>query len=85
VSVGYSTATGGTATEAADYLSTSGTLTWTDADTTPKTFTVPVVGDGDVEGNETVSLALNTPNGATLGTPRTAILNIIDDDQAPAA
>jgi hypothetical protein len=84
VSVGYSTATGGTATEAADYLSTSGTLTWTDADVTPKTFTVPIGDDGEFEGNETVSLALNTPNGATLGTPRTATLNIIDDDQAPA-
>jgi Ca2+-binding RTX toxin-like protein len=81
--VSYTTASGGTATEGADYTFSSGSLNWADGDATPKTFSVPIINDGDVEGNETVDLALGNPGGAALGMRRTAVLNIVDNDQAP--
>jgi hypothetical protein len=84
VSVNYTTTAGGTATEGADYTFTSGTLTWADGDATPKAFSVPIINDTYIEGNESVGLALGNPaGGVTLGTPNTSALTIIDDDQAP--
>jgi hypothetical protein len=86
VSVAYTTRTGGTATEGADYTFTSGVLSWADGDATTKSFNVPINNDVEVEGNETISLALGNPaGGATLGTPSTAALTITDDDQPPGA
>ncbi len=82
VSVGYTTATGGTATEGADYTFTSGFLDWADGDTASKTFTVPIIDDTDVEGSETVNLSSRNPDGgATLGLPNTTVLTITDNDQ----
>lgn len=48
-----------------------------------QTFDLPICDDADVEGDETLDLALSLPNGATLGTPNTAILTIVDNDAAP--
>jgi hypothetical protein len=63
ISVGYTTATGGTATEGADYTFTSGFLDWAEGDTASKTFNVPIINDTDVEGNETLNLTLRNPDG----------------------
>jgi ribosomal protein L35AE/L33A len=84
--VGVSYATGnGTATAGSDYTGSSGTLSWANGDTASKTFNVPIINDSVHEGNETVNLSLSNPTGgATLGSPSTAILTIIDDDPAPA-
>ena len=80
VGVDYATSNG-TATAGADYTAASGTLSWPNGDTLDKTFTVDITDDGAVEGDETVDLALSAPTGgATLGTPATAVLTIIDDD-----
>lgn len=85
VGVSYSTSNG-TATAGSDYTSTSGSLSWADGDTTDKAFTVNVTDDGTVEGNETFDTALSSPTGgASLGTPNTAIVTIIDNDGAPPA
>jgi serralysin len=82
VSVNYTTTTGGTATEGADYTFTSGVLSWADGDVTTKAFSVPIINDAIVEGNETVSLALANPaGGVTLALPSAATLTIINDDQ----
>jgi YVTN family beta-propeller protein len=80
--VGASFATSdGTATAGSDYTAASGTLSWADGDSAPKTFVVPILQDALVEGNETVNLTLSAPTGgATLGAPSTAVLTIVDDD-----
>jgi hypothetical protein len=81
-SVNYA-ATAGTATAGADFTATSGTLNWADGDGAAKTFTVAILDDSVDEPNETVTLALSQATGATLGTPATATLTIVDND-APA-
>ncbi|HEX2951809.1 MAG TPA: carbohydrate-binding protein, partial [Armatimonadota bacterium] len=81
VSVNYTTSNG-TATAGTDYTTTSGTLTF-GAGVTSQTFSVPIIDDQSVEGNETVNLSLSNPTGgATLGSPTSAVLTIIDNDQS---
>ena len=80
VTVDYATADG-TAIAGADYATSTGTLSWSDGDAAPKSFTVPITNDVEVEGNETVDLALSNPTGgATLGSPTAAVLTITDND-----
>ena len=81
VAVNYATSNG-TATSGSDYSSTRGTLSWGNGDSANKTFSVPILDDSVDENNETVNLALSNPTGgATLGSPSTAVLTIIDDDE----
>jgi uncharacterized repeat protein (TIGR01451 family) len=77
--VDYATSDG-TANSPADYLSSSGTLHF-GAGETFKTFSVPIVDDVYVEGNETIALSLSNPTGgAFLGSPSIATLTIVDND-----
>ena len=79
VGVGYTT-TNGTATAGSDYTAASGSLSWADGETASKSFTVSILEDVLVEGNEIVNLTLsNATGGATLGTPATATLTIADN------
>lgn len=81
VSVSF-TNSDGTATQGADYGLRSGVRTFTAGDTADKTLTFPIIDDTDVEGNETVRVALLNPDGgATLGTQNTALLTIVDNDR----
>lgn len=64
VVVNYATADG-TATQPADYTSTSGTLTFTSGQTT-RTVTVPVNGDTVPEANETFFVNLSGATNATI-------------------
>ena len=74
-------ATGGVACGGTtDYITTSGTLNWANGDAASKTFTVTVCNDGVSESSETVNLALSNVTGATLGTPNTATLTILNSD-----
>ena len=83
VTVNYATSDG-TASAGADYVTTTGTLTF-GGGTTSLTFTVPVVNDTAAEGNETVTLSLSNPSGgATLGTQGSAVLTIVDDEPTVA-
>ncbi len=78
VTVDY-TATDGTATTAdADYTATSGTLTLP-AGTTTGQITVNVTGDTTVEGNETFTVDLSNPAGATI-TDNQGLGTINNDD-----
>src|SRR5262249_40818105 len=79
VSVHYATSDG-TATAGLDYVGKSGTLNWARGETRAKTFTISIIDDSLVEGNETVNLKLDTPTGgAKLGTRKSAVLTIIDN------
>jgi hypothetical protein len=83
VSAHYATSNG-TALEPGDYEATSSDLNWADGDSADKTFTVTVHGDTKDEPNETVNLTLSAPTGgASLGSPSTATLTILDDDPMP--
>lgn len=70
----------GTATALQDYTPNSVTVSWAAGDGAPKTFTVDILDDGLLEGDETVILSLSNPVGARLGGQATATLTILDND-----
>jgi chitinase len=80
VTVGYSTANG-TATAGSDYVAGSGTVTFTAGQIT-KTIAVVVNGDTTVEPNETFTVNLASPIGATILDAQ-GIGTITNDDSAP--
>lgn len=80
VSVSYLTVNG-TAVTPGDYLAAMGTLNWADGDTAPKTFQVTIVNDGTQEPSESFFVTIfNSQGGATLGSPVTEEVTILDDD-----
>src|SRR6185295_12432428 len=81
VTVQYAT-TNGSAQAGTDYMATSGTLTFA-AGETSKPIVVPILGDTTSEPDETFSVTLANPIGATLGTAQ-ATGTIVDDDVAAA-
>lgn len=81
VTVGYSVS-GGTATTTTDYTLPAGTLTFLSGETT-KTISMTVVNDAIYEGNETVTMTLASPSGATLAAPTSHTHTITDDDTVP--
>ena len=84
VTVDYATADGTAVSAGAgmgtgrDYAATSGTLTFA-AGQTEKTITVDVIGDRTAEPNETFSVNLTNPGGATIGDSQ-AVGTIENDD-----
>jgi hypothetical protein len=73
------------ATAGSDFTIVSGTLNWAAGDLSSKTFTVPIKDDSLNENNEAISLGLSSPTGgATLGSQKTAVLTIVDDDPLPS-
>jgi lysyl endopeptidase len=70
----------GTASPRCDYENTMGTATWAAGDASPKTFSIAIVDDAYAEGNETFTIGLNSPSGATLGAQSSATVTIIDND-----
>ena len=68
-----------TATAGSDYGAVSGSVVFADGETS-KTVTMNLFNDDDIEGTESFSFRLLSSNGANLLTPRTATINIIDDD-----
>ncbi|OYW60632.1 MAG: hypothetical protein B7Z30_03865 [Rhizobiales bacterium 12-68-15] len=81
VTVNYATA-GGTAQAGSDFASTTGTVTFAPGETS-KMIHVDILGDTVVEANETFTVSLSGPSGATIadGTATGTILN--DDSSAP--
>jgi chitinase len=80
VTVAYSTANG-TAKAGKDYVASSGTVTFA-AGETSKMVHVDIKGDALVEKNETFTVNLSNPTGATIA-DGTATGTIIDDDGPP--
>ena len=79
ITVDYATGDS-TATAGSDYNTASGTLTFNDGET-EQTFSISVLEDIETEGSETINLTLSNPGGgASLGSPNTALLTIVDND-----
>ena len=80
VTVRYATENG-TATAGADYDAASGTLTFAADSTVAQTIRVTVTEDAVAEGDETFTMRLHDPRGATLADGEaTATINDDDDD-----
>lgn len=79
VSVDYRTAAG-TASDQVDYFNVQGILSFSDGET-EKSFTIPIIDDDVVEGNETILITISNPKGGAIITgPTTVLGTIVDDD-----
>lgn len=84
VTVDYATADD-TAVAGQDYQASAGTLTFLDGEAS-RTFMVAVLDDAVHENDEALVLTLGNPTGgATLGSPTTANVTIVDDDASGPA
>lgn len=81
-SVNYTTGTGGTATPGEDYAVASGTLTFTDTQTS-RQVTVSTVNDTVFEGSETVYVNLSNPTGGTTVSDNQGVGTINPDGDVP--
>ncbi|MFW5765807.1 MAG: glycoside hydrolase family 9 protein [Coleofasciculus sp.] len=79
VSVNYATAND-TAIAGSDYTAKSGTLSFNPGQTS-KTFSVPILGDTTVEGNETFKVNLSQASNATIGDSQ-GVGTILNDDSS---
>ena len=75
----------GRASERCDYVTSLGTVSFA-AGQTSKTVTIPFIDDVLLEGNETFTISLSSATGASVGSPATATVTIVDNDFiAPAS
>jgi hypothetical protein len=81
VEVNYATSDD-TALQGSDYTPVSDTLTFSPGDIF-QTFSVPITDDSMDEPVEAISLTLTNPVNASLGTPSTSTLEIVDNDGVP--
>jgi hypothetical protein len=80
VSVQYSV-TAGSATEGADYVASSGTLSWGAGNNGDKEIVIALPDDTATEGVETLTVTLSSPtNGATLDGSSILTVTIADND-----
>jgi hypothetical protein len=70
----------GSAKKNKDFKKTTKKLKWADGDDSDKTFTVNIIDDSQIEGDETFKLKLKKAKGAKLGSPKEAEVTIIDND-----
>jgi len=73
------TVTDGNASQRCDYLMLSGTLRFA-AGESSRTFQIPIVNDGYVEGPELFTIELSNVTGGTLGPASLTTVTITDDD-----
>jgi len=74
----------GSASERCDYGTAMGTVQFAIGETS-RTFTIPIIDDALVEGDETLTVNLYSPTGATLGNTSNATITIADNDTVPAS
>lgn len=83
--ISYATADGAAVAGIA-YTAATGTLHWADGDSSPKVITVPILDQKLTSGSQVFTVVLHDPaNGALLGSPAIATINIADDDPAAAS
>ncbi|MDX6612018.1 MAG: hypothetical protein QOD75_1204, partial [Blastocatellia bacterium] len=73
----------GSAVQNCDFTLNQGTLNFA-AGQSDRSINILINDDTYVEGNETLSLTLSSPVGATLGSPSSATITITDNDSAGA-
>jgi hypothetical protein len=71
---------GGSAQAGTDYVSATGSLTFVVSGSTQQNISITILNDALPEPTETLNLFLQNPTNATIGTPNTFILSIIDND-----
>ncbi|MGY3290092.1 glucose/arabinose dehydrogenase [Bradyrhizobium sp. LM3.6] len=76
--VGFTTSNG-SALAGSDYTTSSGTVTFA-AGQVSQTISVPIVNDTTPENDETFTVTLSNPTGATLGPQATTTVKILDND-----
>src|SRR6266568_3695436 len=76
--------TNGVASSRCDYISALGTLKFA-AGETSKTISILIINDAYVEGPETFNVTLSNASGASLGSPSTATVTIVDNDTSAGA
>jgi hypothetical protein len=82
VSVNFATANG-SALAGTDYVAASGTLNFLDGESS-RTFAITIMNDATYEPNEALTVTLSAPaGGATLGSPSSATVTIVNDDAQP--
>ncbi len=74
----------GVASPRCDYINTIGSVHF-GAGETSKTFSIAIVDDSYHEGDETFTVNLNSPSGATVGAQSTATVTIVDNDSSNGA
>jgi hypothetical protein len=72
----------GTARAGTNYRATNGTLSFA-AGQTSASFTIPLLDDGMVNGDKTLTVSLSNPTGATLGSASSATLTVVEGDTPP--
>ncbi|XP_052756512.1 sodium/calcium exchanger 3 isoform X4 [Galleria mellonella] len=80
ITVQYTTEDG-TAEAGSDYVATNGSLVFRHGET-EKTFSVQVIDDDVFEEDEHFYVRLSSPKGASLASPSTATVVILDDDHS---
>lgn len=79
--VSYATAPG-TALATSDYMTRSGSVTWSGADASDKTITIPIVDNAVAEPHESFTVTITpTSAGIRIDAPQ-ATVTIVDDDDA---
>ena len=77
----FKTLTGGTAVLGIDYTGVSNQPVTFAAGQVSTTVHVPIINNTNIVGSRTVNMAITSPSvGLSLGSPRTAVLTILEDD-----
>jgi len=71
----YATANA-TAVAGTNYTAKSGILSWANADTAPKSFSIPISTASSLAGNKTLAVAIAGAENVMLGSPASAIVTI---------
>ena len=74
-----------TATANGDYVTSAGGLAWAAGDASPRTIVISILNDGTAEPDETFTVSLSSPVGATLGAASSTTVTILDDESAAAS
>ncbi len=86
VAVDYETSPGTASVIAQDFVEKSGTLTWSDGDTSPKKIEIEIMNNTFEDDNRTFYVILSNPtNDSTLGTNNTAaveLYNLVQSENA---